>query len=132
MGRAISVKVPKAKVVTALKTRLETSSANSVLNEKIRDENKKALEAWQTKLVADFAQHLTLESCSFRSWNSTLEVSYKISDRASLPEQPDEVPCEKVLSQWEVEEIENAIRILEMSDEEFVSAQTMKQIASYL
>ena len=35
-------------------------------------------------------------------------------------------------TQTAIEELENAIRILEMSDDEFVNASTMKSISQYL
>ena len=39
---------------------------------------------------------------------------------------------ENELARYEVTEIENAIRILKMTDEEFVNASTFKQVAQYL
>jgi hypothetical protein len=48
-----------------------------------------------------------------------------------LPEKPS-MELEQELARYEAQEIENAIRILKMTDEEFVNASTFKQVAQYL
>ena len=130
MARGINVKVAKAKVVKALKVKLDESVKNEKLNEKNEAAHKVALDKYQKSIIKDYAKHLEIENVCTR-WNGQLEVSYKVAKGIELPKQPDweRLP---VLGRYEVQEIENAIRILEMSDEEFVSASTMKQIASYL
>ena len=49
----------------------------------------------------------------------------------SIPTKP-ELELEQELGRWEVDEIQNAIRILKMTDEEVVNATTFKSIAQYL
>jgi hypothetical protein len=130
MARSISVKVAKDKVIKALKAKIEESAKNEKLNEKNEAAYKVALDKYQRSIIKDFAKHLELENVNTR-WNGQLEVTYKVEKGVELPKQPDWERV-SVLGRYEVQEIENAIRILEMSDEEFVSASTMKQIASYL
>ena len=132
MGRAISVKVPKDKVVSALRAKIEFNIKAIADNKVIVEANKADLNAWQESAVRDLAHLLTLEGVNHRSWSNQLEVTYSISDKGALPPFPEPRPQERELGRYEVEEVENAIRILEMSDEEFVNASTMKQIASYL
>ena len=131
MGRSISVKVAKDKVVRALKARIEEGKKAVISNEKKREAHKKALDKYQKQVVKDFAKDLTISSVNTR-WNGQLEVTYDVAKGIELPEQPKCDELEREIGSWEVQEIENAIRILEMSDEEFVNASTMKQIASYL
>ena len=130
MARSISVKVAKDKVVKALKEKIDESAKNEKLNEKAEAKYKADLDKYQKSVVKDFAKYLEVENVSSR-WNNRFEVTYSIAKGVELPEQPN-LERLSTLGMYEVREIENAIRILEMSDEEFVSASTMKQIASYL
>jgi hypothetical protein len=54
-----------------------------------------------------------------------------VSKDVAIPDAPKRETV-STLSYREVEEIENAIRILKMTEEEFVSTSTMKAIANYL
>jgi Zn-dependent metalloprotease len=131
MARGITVKVAKAKVVKALQDKLANDKKVVANNEKIREAHKVALDKYQKSILKEFAKDLTIDSVSTR-WNGQLEVTYKVAKGVELPKQPEMEGIENELGRYEIPEIENAIRILEMSDEEFVNAATMKQIASYL
>lgn len=131
MARSISVKVAKPKVIKALKDKIANNEKIVKQNEKLREAHKVALDKYQRTIIKDYAKFLELESVNTR-WNGTLEVSYKVAKGTELPKQPELEGIEGELGRYEIPEIENAIRILEMSDEEFVNATTMKQIASYL
>jgi hypothetical protein len=60
-----------------------------------------------------------------------VRVEYKISKEVEVPEMPKKETI-RSLNSHELEEIQNAIRILKMTEEEFVSASTMRAIANYL
>lgn len=130
MARSITVKVAKDKVVKALKEKVASSNKAVVSNEKKREAHKADLAKYAKKIVKDFASNLEVSSVNTR-WNGQLEVTYAVDKSVEFPEQP-KLDLEQELGTWEKQEIENAIRILEMSDEEFVNASTMKQIAQYL
>jgi hypothetical protein len=131
MARSISVKVAKDKVVKALQAKVANNAKVVAKNEKIREDYKKDQDKWQKTIIKDYAKALTLESVNTR-WNNRLEITYQLDKSVELPAEPTMGELERELGRYEIEEIENAIRILQMSDEEFVSASTMKQIASYL
>ena len=105
MARAISVKVATTKVITALEAKLVAGKNAIVNNEKKREAHQKAL--------------------------ANYYKSYKANKSIELPKAP-ELELEQELGRYEVQEIENAIRILKMTDEEYVNASTFKQVAQYL
>ena len=130
MSRGITVKVAKDKVVKALETKLSNNAKVVVDNEKKDKDHAKAMTIYAKKVAKDFLTSLEVESVNTR-WSNEIVVTCKNPDRIELPEQP-KLDKERELGSYEIQEIENAVRILKMSDEEFVSASTMKQIAQYL
>ena len=133
MARGINVKVSKAKVVQALKNKLDTSEKAIVSNEKKRKEYEKAKKVWSKEVAGIVIKQISKADVSANeNWRGEVRVDVTIpAGLVTLPTEP-KIELEQELGRYEVQEIENAIRILEMSDEEFVNASTMKQIASYL
>jgi hypothetical protein len=102
-------------------------------NEKKRKEYEKTEKAW-AKEVADlvFKQISKADVSANENWRGETNVSISIpSGLIKLPEKPS-IELENELGRYEVQEIENAIRILKMTDEETVNASTFKTIAQYL
>lgn len=133
MSRAISVKVSTTKVIKALEDKLADSKKAIVNNEKKRKEYEKTEKAW-AKEVADavFKQISKAEVSAHENWRNELNVTLTLpANTVKLPEKPS-IDLERELGQYEITEIENAIRILKMTDEEVVNASTFKQIAQYL
>ena len=133
MARGINVKVAKSKVVKALKDKLDTSAKAVVSNEKKRKEYEKANKVWSKQVAEIVAKQISkVDVSANENWRGEVNVQFTIpANEVKLPAKP-EMDLDQELARYEVSEIENAIRILEMSEEEFVSASTMKQIASYL
>ena len=137
-GKAIQVKIPTAKVIKALEARLAKLEADY----KTQDENEakynKARDKWAKDLakfaVANISKAENLRT-NYRAWNKTLNVDFDlITDSKDFPAEP-----ERDFEQLHVhnyremkEEMENAIRILKMTDEEVVSTSTYNAIARYL
>lgn len=133
MGRSMSVKVPTARVIEALGNKLESSAKAIANNEKKRKDFVKVEKAW-AKEVAELAvkQLAKAEVSANENWRGEVNVSFNLpAGVITLPARP-QMELEKELGRYEVEEIENAIRILKMTDEEFVNASTFKSIAQYL
>jgi vacuolar-type H+-ATPase subunit I/STV1 len=133
MARAISVKVATTKVIKALEDKLDAGKKAIVSNEKKRKDYEKVEKAW-AKEVSELAfKHISKAEVSAHE-NYRNEVNVNISLPAGtikFPEKPS-MELENELARYEVQEIENAIRILKMTDEEFVNASTFKQVAQYL
>jgi len=137
-SKAISVKIPTQRVITALENKLvelNTNYANQEANEAKYDEARKA---WQ-KAVGEFAvAHISKAEnfrTSYRNWNKTLNVDFDLTlNEADFPKEPEkDFESISVYNYREMkEEIENAIRILKMTDEEVVSTSTYNAVARYL
>lgn len=138
MSRAITVKVATPKVIKALETKLATIKKDYAEQGANEAKYEKARKAYQ-KQVADFAIANIKKAenirTSYRSWNNQLNVDFDlIVSEKDLPTEPqrDFTTMHQHTYNEIVEEINNALSILKMTDEEYVNASTMKQIAKYL
>jgi hypothetical protein len=133
MARAISVKVSTAKVIKALETKLSDGAKAIVNNEKKRKEYKKLETAWAKEVAELATKHISkAELSAHENYRNEISVSFQLpAGTFTLPPKP-EMELEQELGRYEVQEIENAIRILKMTDEEVVNATTFKSIAQYL
>ena len=135
--KAISVKIATTKVIKALETKLaqiQKDKANQATNE---EKYQKAHEKW-SKDVAKLA--LTAINKA-ENLSANLRYNGMINVDFNLPKGAIELPTEPTKDfdtyhEWQykemVDEIENAIRILKMTDEETVSTSTYNSIARYL
>ena len=136
-GKSISVKIATTKVIKALENKLaqvKKDKANQAENE---EKFKKAHDKW-SKDVAKLALSAIAKaedlSANLR-YNGMINVDFNLPKGAiDLPAEPQKEY--ETLHDWQykeiVEEIENAIRILKMTDEEVVSTSTYNAIARYL
>ena len=138
MARAISVKVATPKVIAALETKLaslESTLATSQANEEtFQIANKQYQEDLKAYAVANIAVATNFR-VSHRNYNNVVNIDYDVpTNLAGFPVEPKrdfEVVYEHTVTSAK-EDITNALNILRMTEEEYVSASTMKSIASYL
>jgi len=137
-AKAINVKIPTVRVIAGLEealTKLEADYATQNAKEAQYQEQHKA---WKEEIgkwaIANFAKSENLRT-NYRSWNNQLNVDFDITVReGDFPTEP-EKDFEVIHSSTYREskkEIQNAIRILKMTDEETVSTSTYNAIAQYL
>ena len=137
-GKAISVKIATTKVIKALEAKLaelETNYANQAVNEakfqKAQEKYKKELIAYATANIKKAENFRT----NYRSWNNSLNIDFDLTvSESELPASP-ERDFEQIGSHTfkdMKEEIQNAIRILKMTDEEVVNTSTYNAVARYL
>ena len=126
---SISVKVPVQSVIASLEAKIAADDAVVKANEKANAEYKKAHEAW---LKAVYKAVKTLNPTEVRCWSNVVTLRFE-ADAITLPDEP-EYPRSVAgcLSEHERSQIQNAIRILRMTDETHVSAATFKAISKYL
>ena len=137
-GKAIQVKIPTAKVIKALETKLATVKANYAKQDENEAKYQKARDAWQKEIgkwaIANFSKSENLRT-NYRSYNKTLNVDFDITcngkDFPAEPEKDYEEIHRHTYNEM-VEEMDNAIRILKMTDEETVNTSTYNAIARYL
>ena len=138
-GKAISVKIPTQRVITALETKLAELEANYKTQDENEAKYQESYKAWQTELanyaIAHFSKAENIRT-NYRSWNKTLNVDFDIvvANENEFPAEPEkdyEVIHQHTYSEQK-EEITNAIRILKMTDEEVVNTSTYNAVARYL
>jgi hypothetical protein len=137
-GKAINVKIATTKVIKALETRL--AKLNKDWDNQSENEAKyqKAIEKWRKEVgkfaIANIAKAENFRT-NYRSWNKTLNVDFDLTcaegDFPAEPQRDFEQLHQHTYNEMK-EEMENAIRILKMTDEEVVSTSTYNAIARYL
>ena len=136
-NKSINVKIATTKVIKALETKLaqiQKDKANQATNE---EKYQKAHEKWSkdvAKLALNAINKAENLSANLR-YNGMINVEFNLPKGAiDLPTEPEK--DFDTYHEWQykemVEEIENAIRILKMTDEETVSTSTYNSIAKYL
>ena len=137
-GKAISVKIATPKIIKALETKLAQLNKDYASQEANEAKFQKAYKAWQKEIgkwaIANFSKAENLRT-NYRSWNKTLNVDFDIiTEESSFPVEPEK--DYEVINQHSYremkQEIENAIRILKMTDEETVNTSTYNAVAQYL
>jgi hypothetical protein len=136
-GKSINVKIATSKVIKALENKLAQIKKDKA-NQKINEEKfNKAHEKWSkdvAKLALTAISKAEDLSANLR-YNGMINVDFNLPKGAiDLPKEPEK--DFDTYHDWQykemVEEIENAIRILKMTDEEVVSTSTYNSIAKYL
>ena len=137
-SKAISVKIATPKVIKALEASLVKLEADYASQESNEAKHHKAYEKWK-KEVIDYAVANIKKAenfrTSYRSWNNQLNIDFDLSVlEKDMPKEPEKdflvMHQHSYLEQKQ--EMENAIRILKMTDEETVSASTYQAVARYL
>lgn len=137
-GKGIKVNVPRLKVIEALEkslTKLETDYTDS---KKQSEEYEKQKTDWH-KQVLKLALPLVNKAdyCNIHSrYNGTVSVDFSLpAGSLVLPEEP-EHQGKSGRTEWQYEaqkdEIENAIRLLRMCEDETVNTATYASISQYL
>ena len=136
-GKAINVKIATTKVIKALETKLAQIQKDKDSQASNEAKHDKAVKAWNKELaklamsVINKAEDLSAHT----RYNGEITVSFSLPKGAiELPDEPQKDFT--TYHDWQyremIEEIENAIRILKMTDEEVVSTSTYNAIARYL
>ena len=136
-GKSINVKIATSKVIKALENKLAQVQKDKA-NQKVNEEKFSKAQEKYNKEVAKLAlaqiSKATELSANVR-WNGEINVDFSLPKGCvELPETPEK--DFDTFNDWQykemVDEIENAIRILKMTDEEVVNTSTYNSIARYL
>jgi hypothetical protein len=137
-GKAISVKIPTAKVIKALETRLAKLEADYKKQDENEAKFQKSIEKWKKELfsyaIANISKAENLRT-NYRQWTKSLNVDFDLTVKdGEFPTEPqrDFEQLHQHSYREMKDEMENAIRILKMTDEETVSTSTYNAIARYL
>jgi hypothetical protein len=134
--KAISVKIATTKVIKALETKLaqiQKDKANQKTNE---EKFSKAMEKYNKEIAKIALANISKADnlSAHTRYNGEVSVSFNLPK--GIVELDEPTKDFQTFHEWEyksmIEEIENAIRILKMTDEEVVSTSTYNAIARYL
>ena len=136
-GKSIQVKIATNKVIKALETKLADLKKTQATQKTNEEKLSKAQEKW-AKEVAKLALAQIAKAENLRAnvrYNGQVNVDFDLPKGAiDLPQEPEK--DFETYNDWQYremfEEIENAIRILKMTDEEVVNTSTYNAIARYL
>ena len=136
-GKSISVKIATTKVIKALETKLAQIQKDKA-NQKVNEEKFSKAQEKYNKEVGKLALEKIAKAedlSAHTRYNGQISVSFNLpAGSITLPDEPQK--DFESFNEWQykemVEEIENAIRILKMTDEEVVSTSTYNAIARYL
>ena len=136
-SKSINVKIATSKVIKALENKLvqiKKDKANQKVNE---DKFSKAQDKYNKEIAKIALANISKaeELSASTRYNGKVYVSFEIPKGSlDLPTEPEK--DFESFHDWQykemVDEIENAIRILKMTDEETVSTSTYNSIARYL
>ena len=137
-SKAINVKIATPKIIKALENALDKLNKDYASQEANEAKFQKAHTAWKKEIgkwaIANFAKSENLRT-NYRSWNNQLNVDFDIvvkeGDFPTEPEKDFEVIHSSTYRESK-KELENAIRILKMTDEETVNTSTYNAVAQYL
>ena len=142
MSKSLQVKVKVSVLLPALKKSLDERAKRFANNDKLEAEYEKAQEAYNAnllKLIKAGKGKVTEASTTHRYYrpsekNKTINIvatfefpKSAIGDEPSMPDTYKEWTWKQ-----DREALEQAIRVLEMTDQEYVSASTLKSVAEYL
>ena len=136
-GKSINVKIATTKVIKALENKLAQIQKDKANQKDNEARYTKAHEKW-SKEVAKLALSAIAKAEDLQAnlrYNGMINVDFNLPKGCiDLPKEPEK--DFDTYHDWQykemVEEIENAIRILKMTDEETVSTSTYNSIAKYL
>ena len=137
-NKPISVKIATTKVIKALEAKLAEVKADYTNQDELEAKYQKEIEVWRKSVgkyaLAQIAKAENLRT-NYRAWTKTLNVDFDlIVEEKDFPKEPTR-SYEQIHNHTYNEmknELENAIRILKMTDEEVVSTSTYNAIARYL
>ena len=137
-GKAISVKIATPKIIKALEQSLATLELNWTSQEANEAKYEKARKAWQKEII-DYAVANIKKAENFRTnyrqWSNNLNIDFDLTvSEKEMPKEPEKdfVTMHQHSYREQKQEIENAIRILKMTDEETVNTSTYNAVAQYL
>ena len=136
--KPISVKIATVKVIKALESALAKLEKDYSAQEALGKKYDKAQESYQKELI-DYAVANIKKAQNFRTnyrtWNNTLNIDFDLTvAEKEIPQEPKreyEIIHANTYRE-EKAELENAIRILKMTDEEVVNTSTYNAVARYL
>jgi len=138
-SKSINVKVPTARLIKALETKLVQIQKNKANEKSNEAKYNKAVETWRTQVSKSIPKTLKPSEVTVghrigygeNEGKVSVKLEYYVKPAAPKPERDWEQ-----MNDWQykeaIETIENAIRVLKLTDDEVVSTSAYKSISEYL
>jgi hypothetical protein len=137
-AKAINVKIPTVRVIAGLEQALATLETDYATQNEKEAQYEIARKAWQKELIDYAVANISKAEnfrTNYRNWSNNLNIDFDLTVlEKDLPSEPEKDFETIHLSTYREskKEIQNAIRILKMTDEEVVNTSTYNAIAQYL
>lgn len=133
----MTLKLATDKVITALTAKLATTKSDYATYEKNEEAYAQARDKWNKDIIAYAVANISKAEnfrTSYRSYNKSMNIDFDVETGENFPKEPErDYPTYGSHSYTEtIEDIENALRMLNMTDEPYVNASTMRSISKYL
>jgi len=137
MAKSLNLKIKKAKLITTLEAALAERKKRFEQSDKLVTAHEKAVEAHTALLLKLIKQgKAVLSDVNKNHWRNTKGVEFSLT--ATFPKGlvPSEPEAPEVYNEhtWrsDKESIENTLRMLALSDDEYINASTLKGVSEYL
>ena len=137
-GRTINVKIPTVKVINALQQALAKLELDYTSQDQAEAKYQEAMDKWRKEVIKFAIDNIAKAEnirTNYRQWTHNLNVDFdltvKENEFPAEPQRESEVMHSHTYRDAK-DEISNAIRILQLTDEEVVSTSTYNSIAKYL
>ena len=136
-GKSINVKIPTAKVIKALQDALDKMTKEFEADEKASKAHEKAMKEYNAQVAEICMKHFSKAEnirINERNWQNNINIDFDIpASSVKLPKKP-EFSRSGNPYQYEEnkKELENAIRLLKLTDEEVVSTSTYNAVARFI
>lgn len=140
MAKSLNLKIKKAKLIKTLETALAERKVRYENNAKLEAQHEREMEAYNAAILklikggkAEFDEASRCHHYGNRRQTKvefTVTVKIPKSLAPQEPERPEQYPDYRYRADKEA--IENALRMLELSDDEYVSAGTIRSVSEYL
>lgn len=142
---AVNVKVSVKKLIAALNAKIAECKKLVAAHEKAEADFKKAREKYNADVKKISVKNHAVQNVTIRNYNCPegmviVEAEYLVP-KNNIPVEPERAEVPGFMeSSWrnttstvaQIAEMENAVRLLQMTDDEFVNASTYKSICKYL
>jgi len=135
--KALNLKVKTEKVIKALETALSDIRKKIEAHKKAEEAHKKALTEWHKKVITAIGEGKVKpdeDGFCIQTWRGEqpkVNITFRLPASLIQPQEP-ETDYNKWSVNNDIEELENAIALLKMTDEEYVSAATYKGVARFI
>lgn len=138
MAKSLNLKIKKAKLITTLEAALAERKKRFEASDKLQSNHEKALQAHQDLVLKLIKQgKATFSDLGRNRWRSKTEgAEFSLTvtfPKGLVPKEP-ESPETYNEHTWrnDKESIENTLRMLALSDDEYINASTLKGVSEYL